>query len=376
MHLDKLPEIKKQIENWHEYFDKNFMRYNEFMRFVFETSISDQDATALDILKKPKIEFNILESQLSRLRGEFSKHEPSITVKAADGIRPEDLTKEFMETMDVIQGHLDEIFFNSNDDAFEYDIYSDLLAGGFSVAHIYTDYINEMSFEQNIKMERAFDPCLTFFDPLARESHKGDGQFCGYLIPKTREEFEADFGAEATRSMKFTRQNLQGFNWTYKNQDQEIVLLADYYCKVKKREKIAKLSNGHVILKKHYDKFMELWNEQGFIEQAPIIIEERDSVIESIDRYWICEDKILKHEKTFYKYLPLVFVDGNSVIIKRNTDGASEQMTRPFVYQAKGIQRLKNFAGQTVASEIENMVEHKFIVAVESIPHGYEQRIS
>ncbi len=371
IHMDKLPEFKKQIENWHKYFNKNYLRYNEFMKFVFETSISNADQTALDVLKKPSLEFNILESQLSRLRGEFSKHEPSISVRAADGIRPEDLTPEFIKTMEVIQGHLDEIFFNSSNDAFEYNIYSDILAGGFSAAHVYTDYVNEMSFEQNIKIERAFDPCLTFFDPLARESHKGDGEFCGYLIPKTRAEFEADFGAEATKSMKFTRQNIEGFNWTYKNQSQEIVLLADYYCKVKKREKIIKLSNGHVILKKHYDDLLEEWNSQGFPEQAPVIISERETIIESIDRYWICEDKILKHDKTFYKYLPLIFIDGNSVTIKAAADGASEQMTRPFVYQAKGIQRLKNFAGQTVANEIENMIEHKFIVALESIPNDY-----
>jgi hypothetical protein len=47
------------------------------------------------------------------------------------------------------------------------------------------------------------------------------------------------------------------------------------------------------------------------------------------------------------------------------------QMTRPFVYHAKGVQQLKNFSGQTVAAEIENMVQHKFMVAVESIPEDY-----
>lgn len=373
MHADKLPEVKKNIENWHEYFDKNFKRYNEYMKFVFETSISDADQTALAILKKPNIEFNILESQLSRLRGEFAKQEPSLTVKAADGIRPQDLTPNFLRTMEVIQGHLNEIFFNSTNDALEYNIYSDILAGGFSAAHIFTDYVNEMSFEQCVKMERVFDPCMTIFDPLARLSHKGDGAYCALLVPKTKEEFENMFGSAATKKMKFTRRNLQGFNWTYRNQDQDIVLLADYYFKKKKKEKVIMLSSGHTMLEKHYKDFLEHWNGSRMIEQAPIPIKERETVIDTIERYWICENKILEHEKTYYSHLPIVFIDGNSVTLRQANDGASEQMTRPFVYHAKGVQRLKNLAGQTVGADIENMVEHKFIVAVESIPNGYEE---
>jgi len=116
-----------------------------------------------------------------------------------------------------------------------------------------------------------------------------------------------------------------------------------------------------------------MWNKEGFIEQAPIVISERDTVIETIEKYTLCGEKVLSHEKTNYKYLPLVFIDGNSVNIREAEDGATFQMTRPFVYHAKGVQRLKNFSGQTVASEIENMVQHKFKVAVESIPEDYQE---
>lgn len=371
-HTDKLDEIKKNIEAAHEYWLPNTQRYNEFMKFVFETSLSSDDHTKLDVLQKPAVEFNILEAMISRLRGEFAKQEPSIVVRASEGVRVEELTPEFLRTLQVIEAHLREIFFDASNDSLEYNIYSDLLAGGYSAVYIYTDYINEQSFDQNIKVARVFDPTLVGFDPLARESHKGDGSYCFQLVPKSKEEFEEQFGDGMADNMKFAKSNhLGNFNWSYLNQDQEIVLVADYYCKKRKKEKLVKLSNGHAIIKKHYDRFLELWNKQGFIEQAPIIVEERDTVVETIDRYMICEDKVLSHEETTYKYLPLVFIDGNSVIIRDSEDGASSQMTRPFVYHAKGVQQLKNFSGQTVAAEIENMVQHKFMVAVESIPEDY-----
>lgn len=371
-HADTLKEIKKNIEVAHGYFKKNIQRYEDFMKFVFQTSLSSDDVNKLNALQKPAIEFNILEAMVSRLRGEFAKQEPSIVARAADGVRVEDLTPEFLETLEIIEAHLREMFFDAANDSLEYNVYSDLLAGGFSVVHVYTGYINELSFEQNIKIERVFDPTLTGFDPLARESHKGDGAYCFQLIPKSKEEFEEEFGKDSTKNMQFQRSGkIGGFNWSYLNQDKEAVLVADYYCKKKKKEKIVKLSNGHAIVKKHYEKFLELWNQQGFIEQAPIVIEERDTVIETIDRYMICEDKILSHAETSYKFFPLVFIDGNSVVLRENENGASMQMTRPFVYHAKGIQQLKNFSGQTVAAEIENMVQHKFMVPVEAIPEEY-----
>jgi hypothetical protein len=371
--VDKLQEIKDNIQASYTYFRRNVERYEMFMKFVFETSLSSADLDTLDILNKPPLEFNVLEAVLSRLRGEFAKQEPDIIGRAADGVRVEELTPEFLAQLDAVIAHLKELFFDAANDGFEYNVYSDLLGGGWSVAGVFTDYINEMSFEQNIRIERAFDPTLTGFDPMARESHKGDGGYCFMCIPKTKDEFEAEFGKGMADEMQFTRSSSVGdFNWSYLSQQQEVILIADYYCKVRKKEKIVKLSNGHVLVKKHYEDFMKLWSDQGFIEQAPIIIQERESVIETIERYLVCENKILSHQKTNFKYLPLVFIDGNSVIIKESVGNASMQVCRPFVMHAKGAQQLINFAGQTVAAEIENMVMHKIMVPLEGIPEGYE----
>ena len=368
----KLKKVKKCVENSYQSFIQNFNRYNQFMKFVFKTSLTTDDLTKLDILQKPPLEFNILEAIVSRMRGEFAKHEPSISVRASEGVTVGELDEKLLATISVIEKHYRAIFNDAANDCMDYNFYTDLLAGGFSAAYIYTDYINEMSFNQNIKVKRVFDPTLIGFDPLARDSHKGDGTYCFQLIPKTREDFEEEFGEKLTKEMTFVRNtNLRSFNWSYQNQDRDIVLTAEFFYKVRKKEKLAKLSNGHTILHKHYERFMEIWNEQKFIEQAPIVIEVRNTVIERIDRIIFCENKILKHDKTPYKYLPIVFIDGNSVNVRESDDNASVQVTRPLVYHAEGIQKLLNFAGQTVAAEIENMVQHKMIVAVESIPKDY-----
>ncbi len=47
-------------------------------------------------------------------------------------------------------------------------------------------------------------------------------------------------------------------------------------------------------------------------------------------------------------------------------------MTRPYIYHAKGAQRLKNYAGIALANEIENTIQHKFMVAKEALPKEEE----
>lgn len=368
-HTDRLKELKKSVEEAQQYFDDNVKRYEKFTKFVFKTSIDDMEMATLADRGMPTIEFNILEAYISRLRGEFAKQQPSLTVRAADGVPLSMLDRQFTATIDVVEAHLRAVFFDGTNDMLQYNIYSDLLAGGFSVLKIYTDYVKWKSLEQNIFVERVFDPTLCVFDPLARDSHKGDGRFCGELHPMTRKTFEEEFGSKVTEDMKFTR-SLSGFDWSYQNEQEEIVLVCDYYEKQCKKETIIKLTNGHVVTEKEYEQLLKKWDEDGTIEQPPLPIKQRKTYVEKIIRYRFCESCLLDVCETNFQYLPLVFVDGNSVNLKEG--GSYTQMTRPYVFHAMGIQRLKNLAGQSLGNELENTVQHKFIVPLECIPTDYQ----
>jgi hypothetical protein len=374
IHQDKLPMLKQMVENYYNYFKKNNERYHEFKKFICDTSLTPEELSKLRQLNKPTLEFNIIEAFISRLRGEFAKHEPELTVRSADGVSSFKLTKEMTQTIEVVEAHLRDVFLDTTNDSLSWKIYKDQLQGGFTVAKVYTDYLNEMSFDQQIKVDRVFDPTLTVFDPMARDSHKGDGAYAGEIIPMTKADFIKHFGKEDIDTIKFEK-NLEGFSWSYKTAkgDLETILVCYLYVKESKKKKIAKLSSGAVILSEHYEELQEIWRADGKIEQAPVIVEERVTDVTKIVRYCFCESMVLSYEVTDFKYLPIVFFDGNSETIQDGPESGSYQMTRPYAYHAKGIQKLKNFAGQTVASEIETMVQHKFKVAAESIPEDYEE---
>jgi portal protein len=359
---DDLARIKKKVRNAHDYFKDNYDRYNEFRRFVFDSSLKEDEITLLMTIGRPQLEFNVLEAYISRLLGEFSKQEPDIEVNAYDEDKADPIT------IKVVEQHLKHMFMDDNNEHTRYEVYKDLLSGGFSTIKIFTDYEHSMSMNQIIKMERC-EPTLTGFDKLARFSHKGDGQFCFQLFPKDKEEFLEENPDIKISNLSF-RRDFAGFNWSYLNDNSQIIVVGDYYEKKKKEETIVQVRDVGVMTMKKYRQIVDNWND---ITVPPSILgKPRKTFIDSINRYRVIENQVLEYEETDFSHLPLVFIDGHSLMIKTPKNGNIRQVTRPYVYHAKGAQRLKNYAGISLANEIENTVQHKFMVAKEALPKEEE----
>lgn len=366
-HQEQHLRIKNNIENAYDSFKENYDSYNNSRNFVFVTTISEQQKTLLRRLQKPEVEFNILEAYISRLRGEFSKQEPSVMVSAKPGKQVD------AQLIEVIEGHIRYILQEANKYGLEYHCYTDTLSGGFSAMKVYTDYTGEMSFHQDIYMRRVFDPTLVGFDPMAMKEDKSDGEYCFEIFPKRKKDIEREYP-----DLKLDKKGIRGsdsegnFRWSYNMNDDEVYLIVDYYEKKKTRKTIIMLSDNQVMTTAEYNKFLEDWAAEGRIEQAPIPIgKPRTTEITKIMRYKVIGSEIIDFEETDYKNLPIIFIDGNSILSKKNGTGTVRQMTRAYIQNAIGAQMMKNFAGQALCNEIENMGPSKLIVAKDSIPPQY-----
>lgn len=360
----KNEQIKDNIRDFRMYFRDNYERFNNMRKFVWESSLSETDIQVNRELGKPTLEFPILPAHVARQRGEFSMQEPSIEVGSENSTKSVDL-----RLMSFIEGNLREILFESNRDNMAYNVFTDQLTGGFSAIKVYTEYAHEKSMDQNIRLRRCYDPTLVGFDKLAQESHKGDGKYCFELFPRRKEDFEAEYGTKYTKDMKFTR-DIEGFSWSYRTGNDDILLMGDYYEKSRFYEKIVKLSDGSIMSEDDYELMIASWLE---IVAPPVVVKSRKAEMIRIVRYLVTETGIIERpEKTDYEYLPLIFVDGDSMMMRSSTMGSAYQFAKPYVYHAVGAQKLKNYAGNTWANELENMVQHKFTVAKEAIPEQYK----
>lgn len=357
-HQSRLDDIKKTVQESYTYFRENYERFSEFRRFVFQSSMTADEINLLASMNRPQLEFNVLEAYISRLLGEFSKQEPDIEVSAYDEMRADPVT------ISLVSQHLKHVFSDEDNKNLRYEVYKDLLSGGFSAIKIYTDYEHKMSMSQVIRMEKC-EPTLCGFDPSAVLPHKGDGRYCFQLFPMSKEQFEKEYPDISVKTLSF-RRDFSGFSWSHSASSAKTLLICDFYEKKLKDEHIVQLSDGRVMTTRDYRKLIDEWDD---IELPPATVgKPRKTVLESICRYRLVENKVIEYEDTDFEMLPVVFVDGSSIMISHSTGGDVKQVTRPYVYHAKGAQRLKNYAGNSLANEIENTVQHKFMVAKEALP--------
>lgn len=257
-YLDDLPIHRDQVESAYRYFKENNQRYEESRTFLFKTTISEELRSTLVNINWPIFEVNTLESFVSRLAGEFAKQLPSPTVIATQQKSNDQKTIALVQ---LLEGRLRYIFESSQTDNAKKAIYIEAMSGGFSAAKLIVDYINPFSFELDVTFDKCFDPTLCYFDPIARKNHKGDGRFCGEIVPFTEDEFKMEWPDIDINEVEYSRDALTGGNlhWYYTEGEdssiRKIVYVADHYVKKEVKEKIVqiKLPNLKPIIQKILD---------------------------------------------------------------------------------------------------------------------------
>jgi len=378
----QLEFMKESVAEWYRYWKDNNEYYCKMRNFVFKSTVTKDQEAALDLLKRPKLGFNILEMFLSRQRGEFAKHEPDVFGRADDNANvPPQL-------LDLVEGALRYMLHEANEDGFEYQIYSECSSGGFSTAKTYLDYRDEFSFEQVVKMEKSFDSLLVGFDPLARKPHKADGEYCFEVFPLTEKEFKNRFSKIDIKGLKFSANpSFDDFTFSYYSGNKKMILLCYFYHKRKTKMTIHNITDpltgkmdNRGMPDKEYKELIKTWKNRYPNVDEPKIISSRTTFKTEVYRYIFIDNQILSPydvdddmiEKdygvnTTFPDLPIVFFDGNSEILRESPQAASKQVVRAFHHNAVGVQMLKNVAGQTIANEMENLSQVRLAMPSESM---------
>ena len=364
---DVLQKARENMVLWDGYFNENIVRGKDDMNFVLRDQWSAVERSEFNRLFKPAMTFNKLYDATKKIAGEQRKNKPDLIVRSLTG-------KATQEQINLRADLVRTISYQSQNDLVYQTAFMQALMMGFGAFEICLDYESPLSFDQVARFDIIPDASKTSFDPTALKPHKGDGNFCARQFLYTKEEFYATY-PDITNPVSYSDpRSLLDFQW----ETRDTIVVCKYAQKEWFPVKIYKLSNGMVVtdgewedMQKQFAMVKELAKEAvvvgGLIlNEIPKIVAERQTQDYVIRQYKMTQNQIIEFADWPSRYLPLIFVDGDSHYIQ------GQQYTRSFIHEAKDAQKFINYVGSEVAAEIKNRRREQWIGTPDNIL-GYEQ---
>jgi len=368
--IDEAEVLKRAREDlvlWDGYFDENVVRGRDDMNFLLRDQWSAVERSEFSRLFKPAMTFNKLYDVTKKIAGEQRKNKPDLMVRSLNG-------KANQKQIDLRADLVRTISYKSQNDLVYQTAFRSALMMGYGAFEICLDYENPLSFNQTIRYELIPDASRTSFDPTAMMPHKGDGNFCSRQFLYTKEEFYATFPHVMNPVSYSDPRSLLDFQW--ETRDTIVV------CKYTRKEwfpiKLLLLSNGESITQDEWDERQKEYKMKEeiakssqvvgdiILREIPTIVGERNSKDYVIRQYVLTQNQIIDFTDWPSKYLPIVFVDGDSNYIN------GKQYTRSFIHEAKDAQKFINYVGSEIAAEIKNRRREQWLGTPDNIV-GNEQ---
>lgn len=363
--IDEAEVLKKAREDlvlWDGYFGENVVRGKDDMNFVLRDQWSAVERSEFSRLFKPAMTFNKLYDTTKKVVGEQRKNKPDLMVRSLTGKASEkqiDLRADLVRT----------ISYQSQNDLVYQTAFRSALMMGYGAFEICLDYESPKSFNQIIRYELIPDATRTSFDPTALKPHKGDGNFCARQYLYTKQEFYATFPNIQDPISYSDPRSLLDFQW--ETRDTIVV------CKYARKEwfpiKLYLLSDGRSVTEDEWDEMQKDIKLQKELADAseivgdiirktiPTIVGERMSKDYKIRQYILTQNQIIEFTEWPSKYLPIIFVDGDSNFIN------GQQYTRSFIHEAKDAQKFVNYVGSEIAAEIKNRRREQWLGTPDNI---------
>lgn len=206
---------------------------------------------------------------------------------------------------------------------------------GIGAWRITTEYSDEQTFNQEIRIAPIEDPVMTLFDPDAVLPSKSDAMFCFVPVDMTRRMFELKYPGKVPASLDM----VTGASWTGWVAE-DYVRTCEYWYKEPTKRRLVLLPDGSVddLTGKAPEDVAEI---ERMVEEAqalgdPVRIEERDS--HRVMRCVMTCNEILEAPKEWPgRYIPIIPVVGEEIRIGRKV------VRRGVVRLAKDPQRMVNY---------------------------------
>ena len=307
---------------------------------------------------RPKYEFNKLRQAVKQVVNDMRMNTPSIKVRASeDGD---------VKLAEIRQGLIRNIEAQSRaDEAYDWGgMYA--VSCGFGVWRVATEYSNDDTFDQEIRIRRIHNPFSVRFDPAAEELDRSDARFAFVEDSLPREQFKA----------RWPKAEMVSFDSTMTGDCRDwfrdkAIRFAEYWQRVPVTREILMLSDGRVVDADGFDEEAAAnppMDQMGMPSAEPVTVQQRRQV----ESFKITME-IVSGAETLEgpfdwpgRYIPLIPVWGDIV----HVDGRDEWygMAR----MARDAQVLYNFERSNFAEVIADQPKSPYMYTAKQIA-GYER---
>lgn len=290
---------------------------------------------------RPCLTVNILAQNVRQVTGQIRSLNPAIKVTAADSAANKD-------TAEVIEGMIRHIE-NKSDASSVYEAATEsAAASSIGYWRIRADYAEGDTFDQELKIERVFNPFAVFLDPFAKDPTRKDARYGFIVAEMPKEDFEAEY--PDAQVIDITGEHrVQNFEqWA----TAEKVVVAEYFWVDHKEHEIGLLPSGQVI--------------RGPFPKGMKPSKTRTVKVPQVMWAKVTGAEVLEGPKDFpCSYIPIVAVTGEEWHL------GEESYRSSVIRFAKDPQKMFNYAASTDAEVTSAQPKAPFMVSTKQIA-GFE----
>lgn len=293
---------------------------------------------------RPMLTANQLPQFINQVTGDIRLNTPSIKVRPAGSKATKEIAEVFTGLIRNIeaQSQAQDVYVNASVSA---------ARCGWGIFEIVTQYADDDTFEQDIRIKYEPSPLGVLFDPDAREADKSDAKWAFRIIRLTYQEFKRLYPEAAVTTWDQAKPLNTGVIWF----DAREMAIAEYWKKVPVKKKIGQLQNGMVVCMEDYDGKMG----------KPVF--EREVETNKVEKYILTGAEVLEGPFEWAgKDIPLIPVVGEEVNVGDRT------VRHGLVRFAKDPQRMYNYH-ITTATEVHALApKAPFILTTQQVK-GHEK---
>ena len=353
---DFIKDIKDNYREAVDGWDEIYTAASDDTKFVYDVDEGQwpqkvRDARIAD--GRPIITSNKLQKILRRIRGDGMMNRPSLKVIPVDSLADPKKAQLF-------SGILREIEYLSSADIVYDTAYNHTISSSIGFWRIVTEYSDENSFDQDIRIKRILNPLSVHFDPYAQGFNLEDAKYC----------FVEELIKKSQFKKRYPNAEIQDFDSTSTTElfgdwlDGDTVRIAEYFYKDTVSNKLVQLEDGQIIPIGGKVTIEAL--KQLALAGGPQIVQERTSQSDVVK--WCKVNGVEKLDESVWpgKNIPIIPMFGDEVVVE------GKRYYISLARGAKGPQQMYNYwataATETVAlaPKMPFIVDHRQIKNFES----------